>query len=147
MNRRLKIAVRDHGRKSAAFTSALAHAGHEFVSGEADILLLDLDPPYLLHKHLLDTYSELGAKIILYPHAGGGPQFSWEGLWKPDDRVFANLVTGPGHAEYCRRIDYPAQVHTIGWTYCEQRPFRACDDVRNVVFAPWHPNGGGDMTD
>ena len=89
----------------------------------------------------------MGAKIMLYPHAGGGPNFSWEGLWAPDPRVFANFVTGPGHAEYQRRIDYPADSHVIGWTFCEQRPFRACEDVRNVVFAPWHPNGGGDMTD
>lgn len=148
MNRRLKISVRDHGRKSHAFVGALAAAGHEFQpKGEVDILLLDLDPPYLLHKRLLDTYSEQGAKIILYPHGGGGPQLSYEGLWEPDARVFANLVTGPGHAEYLRRIDYPAQVHAIGWTYCDQRPFRPCDDVRNVVFAPWHPNGDGSMTD
>lgn len=148
MNRRLKISVRDHGRKSHAFVRALAAAGHEFRSnGEVDIMLLDLDPPYLLHKRLLDTYSEMGAKIILYPHGGGGPQLSYEGLWEPDARVFANFVTAPGHAEYLRRIDYPAQVHSIGWTYCDQKPFRACDDVRNVVFAPWHPNGDGSMTD
>ncbi|MDA0183511.1 hypothetical protein OJ997_24595 [Solirubrobacter phytolaccae] len=148
MNRRLKISVRDHGRKSHAFVGALAAAGHTFQpDGEVDILLLDLDPPYLLHKRLLDTYSEMGAKIILYPHGGGGPQLSYEGLWAPDARVFANLVTGPGHAEYLRRIDYPAQVHSIGWTYCDQLPFRTCEDVRNVVFAPWHPNGDGSMTD
>lgn len=148
MNRRLKISVRDHGRKSHAFVGALATAGHAFQpKGEVDILLLDLDPPYLLHKRLLDTYSEMGAKIILYPHGGGGPQLSYEGLWEPDPRVFANLVTGPGHAEYLRRIGYPSQVHTIGWTYCDQKPFRPCDDVRTVVFAPWHPNGDGSMTD
>ena len=148
MNRRLKISVRDHRGNSARFANALSAAGHQFLpAGEVDILLLDADPPYLLHKALLDKYAEMGAKIMLYPHAGGGPNFSWEGLWAPDPRVFANFVTGPGHAEYQRRIGYPADSHVIGWTFCEQRPFRACEDVRNVVFAPWHPNGGGDMTD
>ena len=78
----------------------------------------------------------MGAKIILYPHAGGGPQLSWEGLWEPDPRVFANLVTGPGHAEYLRRIDYPADAHVIGWTYGELRPFRACEDVRTSCSPP-----------
>ena len=30
-SRRLRIAVRDHGRKSFAFAGALQHAGHELV--------------------------------------------------------------------------------------------------------------------
>ena len=147
ISRRLKIAVKDHRNTALPFISALRAAGHEFVSqGFADVMLIDLDPPYLLHKHLLDTYAELGSKIILYPHGGGGPILSYDGLFEPDERVFANLVTGVGHAEFLRRIGYPSPVHTIGWTYSDILPFRACDDVEHVVFAPTHPNGDGSMT-
>ena len=72
----------------------------------------------------------MGAKIVLYPHGGGIPILSYDGLWEPDTRVFANFVTGLGHAEYLRRIDYPSQTHVVGWTYCDHLPFRACEDVK-----------------
>ena len=147
ISRRLKIAVKDHRGNSVPLGSALRAAGHEFVTdGYADVLLIDLDPPYLLHKDLLDRYSDFGSEIILYPHGGGGPMTSYDGLFEPDPRVFANFVTGVGHAEYLRRIDYPSPVHTIGWTYSALEPFRACDDVQHVVFAPTHPNGDGSLT-
>jgi hypothetical protein len=146
-SRRLRIALKDHRRESTALATALHAAGHEIVAlGEqADVLLLDLDPPVLLHRDLLDSYSEMGATIILYPHGAGGPILSYDGLFEPDPRVAANLVTGPGQAEFLRRIGYPSETHAIGWTYCERRLFRACDDVRHVVFGPTHPNGDGSM--
>ena len=147
LSRRLKIAVKDHRRTAVPFAHALRAAGHEFVSGGyADVLLIDLDPPYLLHKDLLDQYSEMGAKILLYPHGGGIPNLSYDVLFEPDPRASANFVTAVGQAEFLRRIDYPAPVHTVGWTYSAIKPFRACDDVRHVVFAPTHPNGDGSLT-
>src|SRR4051794_32117422 len=146
-SRRLTIAVRDHTGKSRPFTHALFAAGHEFEpKGQADLLLIDADPPYLPYKPIIDHYAEMGAKILLYPHGGGGPILSYDGLWEPDPRVFANLVHGLGHAEYFRRLDYPSQTHVIGWSFCDLRPFRANEDVKQVLFAPTHPNGGGSMT-
>src|SRR4051794_41649121 len=129
-SRRLRIAVWDHGRKSYPYLGALQAAGHEIVrDGEADVLLMDADPPYLAHKTLLDRYSEMGAKILLYPHAGGGPMLSYDGVWEPDPRVYANLVTGLGQAEFLRRIGYPSPTHVVGWTFCNMLPFRRCTDV------------------
>lgn len=148
--RRLRIAVSDHGRKSLAFAGALQHAGHELVrplTEDADVLLVDADPPVLWHKRVIDFHSEAGAKVVLYPHAGGIPTLSYDGVWDPDPRVFANFVTGIGHAEIMRRIDYPSQTHVVGWTFTEDlKPFRACTDVKRVLFAPTHPNGDGSMT-
>ena len=147
-SRRLKIAVKDHRRNSAPYITALRAAGHEFLSeGPVDLLLTDLDIPYLGHKEILDRYSEMGAKVLMYPHAGGGPNLSYDGQWKADPRVHANLVASYGHAEFLRRLEYPSATHTIGWTHCQLRPFRACADVQRVVFAPTHPNGDGSMTD
>jgi len=147
ISRRLKIAVKDHRNTAMPFVSALRSAGHEFVvEGHADVLMIDLDPPYLQYLELLDRYAEKGSKIILYPHGGGVPNLSYDGLFAPDARVFANLVTAVGQAEFLRRLDYPACVHTVGWTYSDIEPFRACDDVEHVVFAPTHPNGDGSLT-
>ncbi len=146
-SRRLKIAVKDHTGKGRPFISALHAAGHEFVSkGPADLLLIDIDPPLGLHKHLIDRYAEMGAKIFLYPHSGGGPILSYDSLWEPDPHVISNMVASVGHAEYLRRIDYPSSTHVVGWPYCEMRPFRANENVKKVIFAPNHPNGDGSMT-
>jgi hypothetical protein len=148
-SRRLRIAVWNHASKAAPFINALAAAGHEFfqdVDDDVDALLLDLDPPYLAHKEMLERYSEQDAKIFLYPHGGGGPILSYDGLWEPDKRVFANFVMGVGHAEYFRRLDYPSETHVIGWPYCDILPFRSPANVETVLFAPTHPNGDGSMT-
>ena len=144
--RRLKIALKDHRRESRMLAGAMAAGGHEFVpDGPADLLLIDLDPPIGIHKYLIDKYADQGAKIVIYPHGASGPVLSYEGLFAPDPRVAANLVVGPGHAEFFRRTDYPAETHTIGWFQCELRPFRPCADVTNVLFAPTHPNGDGSL--
>ena len=101
----------------------------------------------LWHKRVIDFHSEAGAKVVLYPHGGGIPTLSYDGVWEPDPRVFANFVTGIGHAEIMRRIDYPSQTHVVGWTFTDDlKPFRACTDVKRVLFAPTHPNGDGSMT-
>src|SRR5262245_23352362 len=133
-SRRLKIAVRDHTSKSRPFTHALFAAGHEFEpKGQADLLLIDLDPPYLPYKPMIDHYVAMGAKVMLYPH-GGPPVLSYDGLFDPDPRVFANMVTGVGHAEFLRRLGYPSPTHVVGWSLCELRPFQASENVKKVLF-------------
>jgi hypothetical protein len=147
-SRRLKIVANDHGGKSLAFLQALLNAGHELVTdgGPADLLLIDLDPPLAGYQEMIGRYHSMGAKIVLYPH-GLNPALCYDSLYEPDPRVDANLVIATGYAEFLRRIDYVAPVHTIGWSYCEPRPFRPCADVRNVLFAPVHPNADGSMAE
>ena len=146
--RRLKFGVIDHNGKGTAYAHALMAAGHELVtSGPADLFLIDADPPRLLHRQVIDQWKANGATVLLYPHGGGGANavIQYDGLWEPYEGVDASLVTGVGQAEVLRRIDYPSPVHVVGWTYCEQRPFRPCADIRHVVFAPTHPNADGSM--
>jgi hypothetical protein len=146
--RRLKIAANDHSGKSLPLLRTLLHAGHQLAEdGPADILLIDLDPPLAGYRELIERHLAAGAKVVLYPHGGGTPSLAYDSLWEPDPRVAANLVMGPGNAEFLRRIDYAPPVHTIGWSYCEQRPFRASADVRRVLFAPVHPNADGSMAE
>jgi hypothetical protein len=145
-SRRIKFAIKTHGRKSDAIAGAIAAAGHEFVrEPPAEALLIDFDPPYLPYKPIIEQCAADGAKIILYPHSGGSPDLSYDGLWEPDPRVSANLVMAPGHAELLRRLEYPAPVHVVGWTYGDLKPFQPRPDVRTVVFAPIHPVGNGFM--
>ena len=146
--RRLRFGVIDHNGKGQAYAHALMAAGHELVTGgPADLFLIDADPPRLLHRQVIDQWKANGATVLLYPHGGGGANavLQYDGLWEPYEGVDAALVTGVGQAEVLRRIDYPSPTHVVGWTYCEQRPFRARADIRHVVFAPTHPAADGSM--
>jgi hypothetical protein len=144
-SRRLRIAVCDHHQASLPFARAVHGAGHELVTVDADVLLIDFDPPLKAYRDMIDKHAQAGAKVILYPHGVGGPNLSYDGLWEPYERVDANLVNGYGQAEFLRRIDYPAPVHVVGWTRGETRPFRARAAVEHVVFAPLHTNADGSM--
>lgn len=140
----LRIAMKDHLRKSVQLATALVRAGHRLsMEGHADVLLIDADVPMYGYRDLIDYYEDMGATVLLYPHGGGIPQMCYDGLCEPYERVDGNLVNGPGHAEVLRRLGYPAPSHVIGWSMCEMRPFRAAADVRHVVFAPTHPSGHG----
>ena len=146
-SRRLCVAVCDNYGASLPLARALHAAGHQIVLNDApaDALLIDFDPPLKVYRDLIDRHADRGAKVILYPHGAGGPNLSYDGLWEPYERVDANLVNGPGHAEFLRRIDYPAPVHVVGWTRSEVRPFRARRTVEHVLFAPLHTNADGSM--
>jgi hypothetical protein len=146
--RRLRFGLIDHNGKGTVYARALLAAGHELVNeGPADLFLIDADPPRLLHRQVIDQWKSWGATVVLYPHGGGGANavLQYDGLWEPYEGVDAALVTGVGQAEVLRRIEYPSPTHVVGWTYCEARPFRACHDIRHVVFAPTHPNADGSM--
>lgn len=141
--RPLRIVARNHYGACSPLLEALARSGHQIVSGgAADVLLIDLDPPVFGYRELIDRYKALGATVLLYPH-GVAPPVYYDGLFEPYVHVDGNLVIGAGNAELLRRMDYPTPTHAIGWSLCEQRPFRACRNVRQVLFAPMHPAGDG----
>jgi hypothetical protein len=143
----LRVAVHDYGGKSVAIAQALAAAGQEIVDdGPADVFLIDLDPPKFGYRERIDHYKAQGAKVVMYPH-GVAPAYEYDGLYEPYEEVDARLVIGPGHAEFLRRIEYPRPAYAIGWSLCEQAPFRPCEDVRHVLLAPTHPSGAGDLPD
>jgi hypothetical protein len=144
----LRIAVKDHFGKSDALVHALALAGHEVVPAnvKADILLLDFDPPEFNYRELIDRHKELGAKVWLYPH-GAGAQLEYDGLFEPYEQVDGRFVLAPGYVDFLRRIEIDQVAHVIGYPWCDQRPFRPCRQVRNVLFAPTHPSGYGTLAD
>jgi hypothetical protein len=145
MARKLKFFLKDHYAESLPFGRALILSGHELVNEPGDVLLIDLDPPLAGYRNLIDTHSNAGAKVILYPHGGGGPVLSYDGLWEPYHGIDGNLVAGVGQAEFLRRIGYPSPVHVVGWSLCDMRPFTPRAEVNHVVFAPTHPNADGSM--
>ena len=144
----LKIAVKDHLGKSHAIASALQRAGHRLVAADAtaDVLLIDGEAPVFGYRKLIDRYKDMGAAVLIYPH-GANIATAYDGLYEPYEHVDGQLVVGPGHAEVLRRLEYPHPTHVIGWSLCEQAPFRAAEEIRHVLFAPTHPSGFGTLPD
>lgn len=144
----MRVAVKDHFGKGLPIAVALARAGHEVLpyNQHADLLLSDLDDPNYGYRRLIDFHKDAGATVLLYPH-GAQPLIGYDGMHEPYEKVDGNLVIASGHAEVMRRIDYPAPVHVIGWSLCEQAQFRPAADVRRVLYAPTHPSGHGTLDD
>src|SRR4051812_14044848 len=143
----LMITVADHQGKAVRLAQALARAGHLLVDrAPADLLLIDLDAPLYYHRPYIDSMKASGATVLLYPH-GAGHSLIYDGLYEPYEHVDGNLVIGPGQAELLRRLEYPHPTYSIGWSLCDQVPFGPASDVRNVLFAPMHPNGDGTLRD
>jgi hypothetical protein len=143
----LMIFVADHQGKARRLAEALARAGHLLVDKPpADLLLIDLDAPVFHYRRTIDFFKDQGATVLLYPHGAGQPLL-YDGLYEPYERVDGSLVIGPGQAELMRRLEYPKPTYSIGWALCEQAPFRPARDVREVLFAPMHPNGDGTLRD
>lgn len=136
------VAIRDHQRKSVGIREALRSAGWWVVpdGAPADVLLIDHDIDRPGYRDVIHAYEGAGAKIVLYPH-GANPNVGWDGFFEPYP-VDACLVIGTGHRDVMLAYGYPRPIYPIGWSFCEQRAFRA-RAIERVLFAPQHPLGSG----
>lgn len=110
------------------------------MTGPADVFLLDLDTTF--NKPLYEPRLARGEKVFLYPH---GPNTAWlyDGCMEADERVTAHFVVADGVRELYRRIGVTVPAYTIGFPWCDLRPFRPSAPPRKVLFAPDHPLGDG----
>lgn len=137
----MKIQLSDHQDKAYQLRQAILDAGHEVVESYADLLLIDFDGPIAYYPRVIEEAYAQGADVYLYSH-GAMPLTCWDGVWKPHPYTRGYLAQTPGQKRVMEAYGYPNPIHVIGWHYCEQLPFRPTE-ARNVLFAPWHPQGTG----
>jgi hypothetical protein len=142
----MRIALRDHLGKGRPYAGALLRAGHELVSEDADLLLIDLDDAECGYVEVIEPFKDAGATVLLYPH-GASPLIGYDGITEPSALVDASLQIAPGHAEVMRRLEYPTATHVVGWPYSEIGPFRSSAKLERVLLAPTHPSGHGYLPD
>jgi hypothetical protein len=140
----MRVSLRHHLAIGQPFARALDAAGHELVDRSADVFMVDLDLPY--YRQFIDPQLAAGAKVFTYPH-GVGVHHYWDGIDPPYEPVHGTFVIAEGYAEVYRRLGMTRPLYVVGWPYCEQRPFRATDAPRKVLFAPEHPLQNGYLSD
>ena len=137
----MKIQISDHQDKAYHLRRAIQQAGHQVVDSYADLLLIDFDGPIAHYPKVIEQAYAQGAEVYLYSH-GAMPLTCWDGIWKPHEYTRGYLAQTPGQKRVMEAYGYPYPVHVIGWHYCKQHSF-APTEARNVLFAPWHPQGTG----
>jgi hypothetical protein len=137
----MKIQLKDWQHKGGILGSVLKKHKVKLVSDHADILLIDYDGDVLPYPMIIEKAYAEGAEVLVYSH-GAFSMFVWDGIHAPNAHTVAYLALSEGQKQVMDAYEYPLPVHVIGWHYCEQKPFTATE-VRNVLFAPWHPLGNG----
>ena len=136
----MRIAASQHQKKALPFLTALAEHGHQLVSGDADVFLLDIDTKW--NKPIYEPRIRRGEKVFLYPHAPHAT-YLYDGCFDADPRVTAQFVVSEGVREVYRRIGMTVPTYAVGFPWAELRPFRPADPPRKVLFAPEHPLANG----
>lgn len=126
--------------KDLAFISALLKRGAIRMRNPeaAQVILTDVDLPARINKFIPEI--EEGKKLIfVYPHSAI-PNVFWDGIAAPSDKVSIAFVPAPGHRAILEKIGYPCRIEEVGWGLSEIREFVPRNKIRNVLFAPIHPN-------
>lgn len=127
--------------RAGPYAGPLTAAGHEVVpvGTPAEVLMIDFDSDHPPHSEAIAYYRSIGARVFMYPH-GAGVLTAYDGIHPVTPGLDGAFVIGEGQSEVMRRHGYPVPTYAIGWPFgTAHLPFRACDDVRRVLFAPWHP--------
>jgi|WetSurMetagenome_2_1015567.scaffolds.fasta_scaffold72279_2 hypothetical protein len=138
IERRFKLYERqDKGRK---IREALQEAGYKETKGwrSAHLILADHD----MRGELLQMYRE-HKKFFLYPHSVRS-MIIWDGIIPPTSMPACNFVFAPGHKKVMELYGYKRPIEVMGWTYCPILPFEPIREIRNILFAPIHPNASPD---
>ena len=135
----------NHQNKAVEYINALRLAGHKEVEqDDADFLLIDID--VLSRGVLIKEFHQQGKKVFLYPHTGR-PVLQWDGWYPPSSMVTAVFTMAQGGVDVPTKYGYSeAPIHAVGWSFCEPKEFRPCQEPKKVLFAPIHVNGNGYMT-
>lgn len=145
----MQIALSDWHNKTRNLQAALIAAGHTIVDRTvvSDVLLMDVDFPVGNYRNIIGFQKKYGAKVFLYSH-GADAFLGWDGIWEPQP-LDGYLAMAEGTKEIMSRFKkpYPNPVHVIGWHYCEMLPFQPVQNIKRVLFAPWHPHSNGYLTD
>jgi len=138
----MKIQVHNWQHKANNLISALTRMGVEIVKDKPDIYIIDFDGAVPYYTSKIEKAFQSGAEIVIYSH--GAPVIvAWDRVWEPDARVKLFLAQSEGEKAVMESYGYPHPIEVIGWHYCRKKKFKPVKNIKNILFAPWHPSGSG----
>lgn len=141
---KLRVQIHNWQGKANELVAALKRQGAEIVATHPDVLLIDFDAAVPYYTKKIEAAYQQGAEIALYSH--GAPVITaYDRVWEPDPRVRVYLAQSQGQKEVMQAYGYPHPIEVIGWHYCKTKPFKPVSEIKNILFAPWHPHSDGYM--
>lgn len=140
----MKFYIHHHQHKGKPYKSALLKEGHEQVVKFADIALFDrvtsAATPNKLNSNVQQHF-DMGAKIVVYPHAAILPWW-YDGMTYFPDVLSCLLVLTEEQKRITKEYIVPhARVEAAGFPYCTQKRFSKPKEIKKILFAPTHPAG------
>ena len=140
----------NHQSKSNKLAQALIDAGWTrcgtAVHPSVKVAFFDHDvgPGGIGYRPPLNELKRMDTPVMMFPHAAR-PNLQWDGMYPlwPGTKVMFTITEA--HREVMRRYGYPIATESIGWIFCEQKPFvkPVIEGKIKVLFAPIHPNNNG----
>ena len=140
----------NHQSKSQMLANALIDAGWvrsgSPVDPSVNLVMYDHDvgPGGIGFRQPLAEIRRNGTPVMLFPHAAR-PNLQWDGMYPIWPQTKVMFTVTETHGEVMKRYGYPIPTESIGWIFCEQKPFKKIDPDGKikVLFAPIHPNSNG----
>ena len=138
--------ITKHQNKQKPFQKEMEEAGWSFSEDNVDVGLFDRDR-YLLaeNNQLIPKVSEFVEKkipIFIWPHTAIHPWW-YDRLVEIGDYIRCIFVIGEGQKEVMKIISPHTHVEICGWPWSKQKYFEQPKSLKNVLFAPIHPDGKG----
>jgi hypothetical protein len=138
----MKVQVHNWQGKANELIAALKRKGAKIVNQDPDVLLIDFDAAIPYYTKKIEVAYQKGAEIAMYSH--GAPVITaYDRVWEPDERVSVYLAQSQGQKDVMRSYGYPHPIEVVGWHYCDIKKFKPVKEIKTILFAPWHPHGGG----
>ena len=136
----MQVAISDHQGKAHMLRQALERQGHVVTDRYpvGDVLLIDYDGPYSHYPDTIKRHVDGGAKVFLYQH-GANPMTHYDGIQEPHPAVRGFFTFAPGYKAVMEAYGYPHPVHVVGWYYCPLVDWQPVEDIKRILYAPWHP--------
>lgn len=147
MNFKGFFALQPHQGKELAFVEALKQAGwfkSNYSRANVKFGLYDLDSGRggVGWAEAIQELNVRGIPLFLYPHAAR-PMVQYDGIIQVNPGVRCLFTHAEGGRKVLEAFGFDKPVEVVGWSFCKIRPFRAASEIKEVVFAPIHPNHNG----
>lgn len=133
-----------HNKSDTLISALIAHDWHLTSPKQAKVIFTDVDVS-TMRNHLIG-YHRKGQKIFMVPHGAIPYLFNDYPGFEPFPHIAVNFVIASGHVGVMNILHYPHPLEVIGWYLCPLKQFQSKTSIKNILFAPIHPQGNNELS-